>query len=184
MAAPAFAASGTRAIAVTEAGRLLAYALPSLRESGRRALPMRPTQLAVSDPAGQLLAIGGSGPAPLSLLDADSLADVHVYRSDRESTVAAIVHAAARSSFVVGFERPVQEAEVWEIAYRADAPPVFKGLVHDYRMGEAIPLPGQFTARVTPVPVPTLALSAGVRANEWLRLGADGASGVLHLEGR
>ncbi|NLD68705.1 MAG: hypothetical protein GX644_07790 [Limnobacter sp.] len=184
VAAPTFALGGTIAIVPTEASRLLAYALPSFRETGRRSLSMQPTQLASSEPEGTLLAVGGSGPEPLVLLDAASLAELHAYRPDRASTVSSIRHAGPRSSFVVGFEEPVREAEVWELAWRADAPPVYKGLVHDYRMGEAIALPGQFTPRVAPVSTPTLALSAGVRADEWLRLGADGVPGVLHLEVR
>ena len=181
---PAFALDGTQAVAVTEAGRLIAYALPSLRETGRQQLSMRPTQLAVSEPEGALLAVGGSGAAPLVLFDAATLAKRHEYRPEQASAVSSIVHAGSRSSFVVGFERPVEGAEVWELAWRTDAPPVFKGLVHDYRMGEAIPLPGQFTPRVAPVPTGTLALVAGVRADEWLRLGVDGVPGVLHLEVR
>ncbi len=41
--------------------------------------------------------------------------------------------------------------EVWEIALDPDAPPLYDGLVHDHRMGEAIARPGHYGVRRLPL---------------------------------
>ncbi len=44
--------------------------------------------------------------------------------------------------------------ELWEISYDPAAAPIFDGLVHDYRMGEALPRSGFLGVRRTPLPAP------------------------------
>jgi hypothetical protein len=51
-----------------------------------------------------------------------------------------------RKSFVAALK---DIPELWEMSYDPKAKPVFKGYVHDYKMGEAVALPGQWTPRVT-----------------------------------
>jgi len=172
------------AYAITIESELLAYALPALRPQAARRLPLEPGQLAVSTADAGLVAVGGSGPTPLLVVDGRTLADVHVYRPDRPTAIAALEHVPGRASFIAGLAQPESAPEVWELAYAADAPPVFKGLVHDYRMGEAIPLPGRFTPRAAPVGSPTAALIAGTAPYEWLRVDSTGQVTVLHLEVR
>ncbi|WP_088280844.1 cytochrome D1 domain-containing protein [Ideonella sp. A 288] len=62
------------------------------------------------------------------------------------SRVSAVYDAAPRKSFVVALK---DIPELWEISYDPKAEPIFDGLVHDYRMGEAIAKPGTFGVRRT-----------------------------------
>ncbi len=86
----------------------------------------------------------------------------------------------ARRSFVVSFHAPMRE--LWELSVDPDAPPVFDGMVHDHRMGEALGAPGFLGVRRTPLdaPVDALAVDAGGApfvlarsANEWLLIHLD-----------
>jgi hypothetical protein len=72
-------------------------------------------------------------------------------RSHAAPTVAAIHDAAPRRSFVVVFEAL---PELWEIAYDADAEPIYQGLVHDYRLREGIAEPGFLNPRRTRLDAP------------------------------
>ena len=65
---------------------------------------------------------------------------------DAPSAVAAIRHLPARRSFVVAFDTL---AELWELSIDPQAAPIFDGLVHDWRLGEAIAAPGYLGARRT-----------------------------------
>lgn len=170
------------------------HELPTLRERARRdGMPadgaLVTTQGAgAGDWPGQVfVAIGGrrtTTSAPLRLLDAATLSDLHAYRLDPSVEVAALAAVPGRQSLLVGLSRPVSPAEVWEIALSPDAPPVLKGLVHDYRMGEAVALPGQYTPRPAPVGSATAGFAPGPVPYEWLRVAADGRVTVLHLEVR
>ena len=44
--------------------------------------------------------------------------------------------------------------ELWEISYDPKAEPIYDGLVHDYKMGEAIAKPGFLGVRRTPLDEP------------------------------
>ncbi|AWI52934.1 cytochrome C oxidase Cbb3 [Aquabacterium olei] len=67
------------------------------------------------------------------------------------SRVSAVYDAAPRRSFIVAMK---DLPELWEVSYDAKAEPVHDGLVHDYRMGEAIAKPGFLTPRRTPLSQP------------------------------
>ena len=67
------------------------------------------------------------------------------------SRVSAVYDAAPRKSFVVALK---DIAELWEISYDPKAEVIHDGLVHDYRMGEAIARPGYLNARRTPLDEP------------------------------
>ena len=76
--------------------------------------------------------------------------------------------------------------ELWEISTDPAAPPIFDGLVHDYRMGEAIPRPGYLGVRRIRLVQPWLAVWADGRV-PWLlgrEAGADADVAVLHLDVR
>ena len=62
------------------------------------------------------------------------------------SRVSAVYDAAPRKSFVVALK---DMPELWEISYDPQAAPIYNGLVHDYRMGEAIATPGFHNIRRT-----------------------------------
>jgi hypothetical protein len=66
--------------------------------------------------------------------------------ASQSSRVSAVYDADPRQSFVAALK---DIPEVWELSYNPKAEPVFKGYVHDYKMGEAIAAPGMWTPRVT-----------------------------------
>ena len=89
-------------------------------------------------------------PHTLALFDAD-LNLVKTYAAatrDGKATsrVSAVYDAAPRKSFVVALK---DIAELWEISYDPAAEPIYDGLVHDYKMGEAIARPGYQGVRRT-----------------------------------
>jgi len=67
------------------------------------------------------------------------------------SRASAVYDAAPRKSFVVALK---DIPEVWEISYDPKAAPIYDGLVHDYKMGEAIAKPGFHGVRRTPLSEP------------------------------
>ena len=64
----------------------------------------------------------------------------------QSSRVSAVYDAAPRKSFVVALK---DMPELWEISYDPQAAAIYNGLVHDYRMGEAIATPGFHNIRRT-----------------------------------
>lgn len=62
------------------------------------------------------------------------------------SRIASIVDAPARRSFVVALR---DIAELWEISYDPKAEDFYDGLVHDFRMGEGLPVRGFLNPRRT-----------------------------------
>ena len=62
------------------------------------------------------------------------------------SRVSAVYDAAPRKSFVVALK---DTPELWEISYDPGAAPIYDGLVHDYKMAEAIAKPGYQGVRRT-----------------------------------
>lgn len=68
--------------------------------------------------------------------------------------VAAIVDARTRRSFIVALH---DVAEVWEISYDPRAEDIHTGLVHDYRMGESLPVRGFLNIRRTLLEAPARA---------------------------
>lgn len=105
--------------------------------------------LAVSGDGSWVMAAGPETPA-LSLLDA-SLRLVRSYGvlaadGKQTSRIATLQAAPARRSFFVALK---DSPEIWEISYNRNAEPIYEGLVHDYRMGEAIPKPGFLGVRRT-----------------------------------
>lgn len=87
-------------------------------------------------------------PHTLVALDASDLAPLKIIpvRDDagKSSRVSAVYDAAPRRSFIAALK---DIAEVWEIPYGDKAEPVYPGLVHDYRMGEALAEKGPFPVR-------------------------------------
>ncbi|MBI3100168.1 MAG: c-type cytochrome [Burkholderiales bacterium] len=67
------------------------------------------------------------------------------------SRASAVYDAAPRKSFVVALK---DIPEVWEISYDPNAALIHDGLVHDYKMGEAIAKPGYLNVRRTPLDEP------------------------------
>ena len=97
---------------------------------------------------GRWVLVGNYLPHSVVILDAADLTPVKVIPArdaqGMSSRVSAVYDAAPRKSFIVAL-KDVQEA--WEITYDPKAEPVYEGLVHDFQMGEAIPVPGPFPVR-------------------------------------
>ena len=94
-------------------------------------------------------------PRTLSLFDAD-LNLVKTFAATTldgkvASRVSAVYDATPRRSFVVALK---DIPEIWEISYDPKAEPIHDGLVHDYKMGEAIAKPGYLGVRRTPLDEP------------------------------
>jgi len=84
------------------------------------------------------------------VLDATDLTLVRTFpaldENGTSSRVSAVYDAAPRKSFIVALK---DVPELWELSYDDQAPPVYAGLVHDYKQGEGVSLPGKFTPRRT-----------------------------------
>lgn len=95
----------------------------------------------------------------------------------------AVCQLQPRQSFAVVFGG---WQELWEISTDPAAPPIYDGLVHDYRMGEAIARPGHLGLRRIRLLRPWTAVWADGRV-PWL-LGSEEAAEadavVLHLDVR
>jgi len=61
------------------------------------------------------------------------------------SRVSAVYTAAPRNSFIIALK---DFKQVWEINYSDNPPPVYRGYVHDYKMGEGMAEKGLFPVRV------------------------------------
>jgi mono/diheme cytochrome c family protein len=92
--------------------------------------------------------VGNYLPHSLVLLDARDLGLIRVIpvQDDHGSSsrVSAVYTAAPRSSFIVALK---DLKEIWEISYADDPPPVYRGLVHDYRMKEGLAEDNRFPVR-------------------------------------
>jgi hypothetical protein len=97
---------------------------------------------------GRYLLVANEQPHTLVVLDARDLAlrERIEVRDDagKSSRVSAVHDAPARSSFIVALS---DIPELWELRYDEGAPPVYPGLVHDFRLGEGVPVPGDFPPR-------------------------------------
>jgi mono/diheme cytochrome c family protein len=103
--------------------------------------------LAVSSD-GRFAMVANYLPHTLVVLDADDLSPIKIIpvRDDmgKESRVSAVYDAPPRRSFIAALK---DIPEVWEIPYDPHAEPIYPGLVHDYRMGEALADKGPFPIR-------------------------------------
>lgn len=94
-------------------------------------------------------------PHTLALFDADlrlqRIYDAATLDGKATSRVSAVYDAQPRRSFVVALKDIPQ---LWEISYDPKAEPIHDGLVHDYKMGEAIATPGFLGVRRTPLDEP------------------------------
>ncbi len=96
-----------------------------------------------------------------------------------DSTVAAVRHLPARRSFVIAFDTL---AELWELSVDPNAPPVYDGLVHDWRMGEGIAAPGFLGVRRTPLAAPVKALAVDADNNAHVLARSADAWWLINLD--
>ncbi len=93
--------------------------------------------------------VGNYLPHTLVLLDATDLSLIKVIPvtdyDGNSSRVSAVYTAPPRNSFVIALK---DFKQVWEINYTDNPPPVYRGYVHDYKMGEGMAEAGRFPVRV------------------------------------
>lgn len=90
----------------------------------------------------------------------------------------------SRHSMVLHFQEPV----VWELFMAANAPVVYEGMVHDFRMGEALGEPAEFPVRQIALPFPAAILSPVPARPEVIIAGESPAGrwqiGLMNLDVR
>lgn len=103
--------------------------------------------LAVSSD-GRFAMVANYFPHTLVALDTRDLSPIRVIEvkddNGKSSRVSAVYDAGPRKSFIAALK---DIPEVWELGYGENAPPVYGGLVHDYRMAEGLPVKGPFPPR-------------------------------------
>ncbi len=140
----------------------------------------------VASSDGRYLAVAAAQPSSLVVLDRNLRVERALPGRDldarRTSAIAAVVDMPSRRSFLAALPGL---PEVWEVSYDDAAPPIFPGLVHDYRFGEAIALPGKLHPRRVPLDAPVDRLLPDPDGADVLG-SADGASQlqVLNLHVR
>jgi len=97
---------------------------------------------------GRFVLVGNYLPHTLVVLDANDLSPLKVIAvqddAGKSSRVSAVYDTGPRKSFIAALK---DIPEVWEIPWDEKAAPVYSGLVHDYRMGEALAAKGPFPVR-------------------------------------
>lgn len=178
--APVSPAGGRFVYWASEDGWITKFDLWQLKQVAQARAGIRTHNLAVSAD-GKVLMVANALPHNLVALDGGNLAPIRVIpavgRNGRPSRVSSVHAMPARSSFVAAL---TDAAELWEIPH--DGRPVYKGMVHDFQFGEAIPEPG-------PLPVRAIALDAPLEdfffdpRDGYLLGRADGqaAAQVVHL---
>ena len=97
------------------------------------------------------------------------------------SAVSAVRWLQQRRSFVIAFDTL---PELWELSVDPNAPPLFDGLVHDYRMGEAIGSPGFLGVRRTRLDAAVRSLDADARGEAYLVVSAGKERLIVNLDVR
>lgn len=143
------------------------------------------TDAALGD-GGRLPLLATQAPAALTLLDATSLQPIKRWPlatvDGRAGVAGAEVHdAPPRRSFVVA---PADLPELWEISYDPRAEDQYEGLVHDFRMGEGVPVRGHLHARRTRLPQPLRRLALDDAGLLVIGAAPDGALHGYNLDAR
>lgn len=97
------------------------------------------------------------------------------------SAVSAVRWLQRRRSFIIAFDTL---PELWELSVDPNAPPIHDGLVHDYRMGEAIAAPGFLGVRRTRLDAPARSLDADARGEAYLVVDAGTERLIVNLDVR
>lgn len=151
---PKFSPDGRFVYFGSRDGWVTKYDLYNLRVVAEVRAGLNMRNVAVSGD-GRWVMAGNHLPRTVVLFDADLnlVKTLHAASLDGRMTsrVSAVYDAAPRRSFIVAMK---DLPELWEVSYDTKAEPVHDGLVHDYRMGEAIAKPGFLTPRRTPLSQP------------------------------
>lgn len=121
-------------------------------------------------------------PFDVVILDAKDLSLIKVIqavdKNGQGSRVSAVYDAAPRKSFIVALK---DIPELWEISYDDNSPPIFEGLVHDYKMAEGIAIPGKLNPKRTPLEVKLDDFFFDQSYTNLIGASRDGAAQVINL---
>ena len=144
---PRFSPDGRYVYFASRDGWIAKYDLWNLTLVAEVRAGLHTRNLAVSAD-GKVVMVANYLPPTLVALDARDLSPIRVLevRDDhgKSSRVSAVYDAAPRNSFIAALK---DIPEIWELSYADPPPPVYAGLVHDYRMGEALAVKGPFAPR-------------------------------------
>ncbi len=144
---PKFSPDGRFVYFASRDGWISKYDLHNLRMVAEVRAGINTRNAAVSSD-GRFVMVANYLPHTLVALDARDLAPLKVIpvrdARGKSSRVSAVYDAAPRGSFIAALK---DVKEIWEIPYGANAEPVYRGLVHDYRMKEGIAETGSFPVR-------------------------------------
>lgn len=144
---PKFSPDGRYVYFASRDGWIAKYDIWNLKLVAEVRAGINTRNMAVSSD-GRFAMVANYFPHTLVALDTRDLSPIRVIDvkddSGKTSRVSAVYDAAPRHSFIAALK---DIPEVWEISYDDNPPPIYPGLVHDYRMGEGIPLQGPFAAR-------------------------------------
>ena len=151
---PKFAPDGRYVFFGSRDGWITKYDLWNLKTVAEVRAGINMRNIAVSGD-GQWVMAANYLPHTVVLFDAE-LKPVKTYAATtldgkQSSRVSAVYDAEPRKRFVVALK---DIPELWEISYDPKAPPIYDGLVHDYKMGEGIAKPGFQGVRRTPLDEP------------------------------
>ena len=142
---PKFTQDGRFVFWATRDGWVTKFDLWNLKVVAEVRAGINTRNLAVSSD-GKVVMVANYLPHSLVALDSTDLAPIKVIpvvgNTGKTSRVSAVYDARPRNSFIAALK---DIPEVWEIPY--DGRPIYKGLVHDYQLKEAIPEPGPLPVR-------------------------------------
>lgn len=148
---------GARLYGASTAGDIVQLALPGLALIARASAPVGPgTPLLALSGDGRWLLAAGAQASVAQIFDAATLAPakriaIETPDARQHSRAAQLLSLPSRQSWLLA---PEALNELWEISWNPGAAPIYDGLVHDYRMGEALPRSGFLGVRRTPLPAP------------------------------
>lgn len=144
---PKFSPDGRYVYFASRDGWIAKYDIWNLKLVAEVRAGINTRNMAVSSD-GRYAMVANYYPNTLVALDTRDLSPIRVIDvtddQGKSSRVSAVYDAAPRHSFVAALK---DIPEVWEMSYDENAPPVYPGLVHDYRMAEGVALPGPFAPR-------------------------------------
>ena len=146
---PKFSPDGRYVTFASRDGWISKYDLWSLQMVAEVRAGINTRNAAVSKD-GRFVIVGNYLPHTLVVLDVTDLRPLKVIpvrdENGKTSRVSAVYDAGPRGSFVAALK---DIPEVWEIFYTDLHDPIYEGMVHDYRAGEAIASAGPFPVRRT-----------------------------------
>jgi mono/diheme cytochrome c family protein/DNA-binding beta-propeller fold protein YncE len=148
---PKFSPDGRFVYFASRDGWISKFDIYNLKTTAEIRAGINTRNLAVSGD-GRYVMVGNYLPHTLLVLDARDLKPLKLIEvkdaSGQTSRVSAVYDAEPRKSFIAALK---DIKEVWEIPYSEDAEPIYPGLVHDYRMAEALADKGPFPIRRIPL---------------------------------